>query len=301
MTAIDRALEKARALASRIVLPEISEERMSKAARRIRAEGIAEPLELADVTPAQVAAVRSVRGAKEALVRRMLQRPLIRAAAMVAAEEADGLVAGVENPTRRVVEAASIAIGTAPSIEIPSSFFLMAIPDGSEFLFADCALNVAPDAAQLAGIATASARSAEILLGRASIAMLSFSTLTSGAGASVDRVKEATELAEKRGLSAVGPIQADAALNPEIAKIKGVGDERPNVLIFPDLDAGNIGYKLVQELAGARAIGPFLQGFNKPVCDLSRGASVDDIIAAVAVTVALGSNPASPPPSIDSE
>ncbi|MCY4459986.1 MAG: phosphate acyltransferase [Albidovulum sp.] len=289
MSAIARAFETARSRKSRIVLPEIFEKRMSEAAHRIREEGIAEPLEPGEITSAQVEAIMSVRGAKEGLARRMLQRPLIRAAAMVSAGEADGLVAGIENPTRRVVEAASLAIGTAPSIQVPSSFFLMTMPDGSEFIFADCALNVAPEAAQLAGIAVASARSAESLLGRAVVAMLSFSTLTSGAGASVDRVKEATELAVESGVAAIGPIQADAALNPEIAKIKQVGGDRPNVLVFPDLDSGNIGYKLVRELAGARAVGPFLQGFNKPVCDLSRGASTADIVAAVAVTSALGS------------
>ena len=123
--------------------------------------------------------------------------------------------------------------------------------------------------------------------------MLSFSTLGSGTGAEVDRVQQALAIAKERApeLAIDGEFQADAALNPLIATLKGVDGPvagHANVLIFPSLESGNIAYKLTQELAGARAIGPFLQGFAKPVCDLSRGASVDDIVAAVAVTLAMG-------------
>jgi phosphate acetyltransferase len=149
-------------------------------------------------------------------------------------------------------------------------------------IFADCAVNVAPNAQMLAEIAKASAVSAKALVGACEVALLSFSTGASGAGNSVDVVKEASELS-----GFVGPLQADAALNATIAEKKGLGKGSANVLIFPDLNAGNIAYKLVQELAGAQAIGPILQGFRKPVCDLSRGATVDDIVAATAVTLAL--------------
>ena len=202
---------------------------------------------------------------------------------MVAAGQADVMVAGAVSATRRVIEAASIAIGMADGVKVPSSFFLMVFPDGRELVFADCAVNVAPDAKALADIARASARSGTALLGEARVAMLSFSTGSSGVGASVELVAEAAALLG----DVVGPVQADAALNVAIAEAKGVSGGDANVLIFPTLDAGNIAYKLAQELAGAQAIGPFLQGFAKPVCDLSRGATVDDIVAATAVTAAL--------------
>ncbi|HGG04953.1 MAG TPA: phosphate acetyltransferase, partial [Aliiroseovarius sp.] len=164
----------------------------------------------------------------------------------------------------------------------PSSFFLMSLPEGRDLIFADCALNVDPDAAQLADIARASAKSAAALLGRADVALLSYSTGASGAGGSVDKVREA---AASSGFA--GPIQADAALNAAIAAKKGVTGGQTNTLIFPNLDAGNIAYKLVQELAGAQAIGPLLQGFRHQVCDLSRGATVDDIVKATVLTIAM--------------
>jgi len=202
---------------------------------------------------------------------------------MVAAGQADVMVAGAISATRRVIEAASLAIGMRDGVRVPSSFFLMVFPDGRELVFADCAVNVAPDAAALADIARASATSGAALLGEARVAMLSFSTGTSGSGASVDLVAQAVAMLD----NVVGPVQADAALNVAIASAKGISGGDANVLIFPSLDAGNIAYKLAQELAGAQAVGPFLQGFAKPVCDLSRGASVEDIVAATVVTAAL--------------
>jgi len=211
----------------------------------------------------------------------MVSKPLYRAAAMVATGEADAMAAGADVPTRRVIEAASIGIGLSEGVSTPSSFFLMVFPDGREMVFADCAVNVSPDAEQLADIARASAASAESLLGAARVAMLSFSTGTSGDGDSVVRVREAAEAA-----GFAGPVQADAALNAVVAAKKGIEPLDANVLIFPTLDAGNIAYKLCQELAGAQALGPFLQGFARPVCDLSRGASVDDIVAATVLTAA---------------
>jgi phosphate acetyltransferase len=141
---------------------------------------------------------------------------------------------------------------------------------------------VAPDAAALEAIARASADTAKALMGDARVALLSFSTGTSGAGDSVDLVRS---VAEATGFA--GPIQADAALNTTIAAKKGLGSGDANVLVFPSLDAGNIAYKLCQELAGAQAIGPFLQGFARPVCDLSRGATMDDIVASTLVTITL--------------
>ena len=282
MTVLDRITEVARAKQARVVFPESDEPRVAEASRWLVDKGFARPVALSEPTDAQMAALVEARGMKEAIARRMLAKPLFRAAAMVAAGEADVMVAGADAPTRRVIEAASIGIGLADEVSIPSSFFLMVFPDGRAMVFADCAVNVDPSSEDLVGIARASERSATRLLGEARVAMLSFSTGTSGAGDSVDRVRAA---AEASGF--LGPLQADAALNPTIAAKKGLGAGDANTLVFPSLDAGNIGYKLVQELAGAQAIGPILQGFRRPVCDLSRGATADDIVASTLTTIAL--------------
>jgi phosphate acetyltransferase len=282
MPVLEKIFDVARARSARVVFPEMDDPRVAEACARLRAEGLAEPVGLADPTEAQLAALVEARGMKEGIARRMLGKPLFRAAAMVAAGEADAMVAGADSPTRRVIEAASIGIGLAEGVDVPSSFFLMVFPDGREMIFADCAVNVDPDAAALASIARASGASAEALLGSARVAMLSFSTGTSGAGDSVERVRAA---AEATGFT--GPVQADAALNATIAAKKGVGAGDANTLIFPSLDAGNIAYKLCQELAGAQAVGPMLQGFRRPVCDLSRGATVDDIVASAVMAVAM--------------
>ena len=283
MQVLENVVERARAKAARVVFPEIGETRVAEAVTRMRAEGLCDPVGLAEVSDAQVAALVQARGLKESLARRLLAKPLYRAAAMVAAGEADAMVAGADSPTRRVIEAAGMAIGLAEGVTVPSSFFLMLFPDGRAMIFADCAVTVAPDAEALAAIARASAASGAALLGEARVALLSFSTGASGAGDSVDVVRAA---AEATGF--IGPVQADAALNATVAAKKGLGAGDANVLVFPSLDAGNIAYKLCQELAGAQALGPILQGFARPVCDLSRGATVEDIVAATAVAVAMG-------------
>lgn len=288
MGIVETAFEKARARKARVILPEMEDERTAEAARRLKAEGLAETVPLAGPSDALAQVLVEARGVKPAIAARMIGKPLIRAAAMVASGEADAMVAGAVAPTRRVIEAASLAIGLADGIGAPSSFFLMVFPDGREMVFADCAVTVDPDAEGLASIAAASATSARALLGEARVALLSYSTGTSGTGPSVEKVARAAKLLDDSGLPVSGPVQADAALNPGIAATKGAGAGDSNVLIFPSLDAGNIAYKLAQELAGAQAIGPFLQGFRKPVCDLSRGATVDDIVAATAVTLMLG-------------
>jgi phosphate acetyltransferase len=288
MSVVERAKDAARARRARVILPELEDERISRAVRILREQRLADPVALAEPSDALAEVLVQSRGVKPAIAARMLAKPLIRAAAMVAAGEAEAMVAGAVAPTRRVIEAASLAIGLADGITLPSSFFLMAFPDGREMVFADCAVNTDPDADALAAIAAASSASATALLGSARLALLSYSTGTSGTGPSVLRVAEAARLLRERGIAAEGPVQADAALNAAIAAKKGAGGGDANVLVFPSLDAGNIAYKLAQELAGAQAVGPFLQGFRKPVCDLSRGATVDDIIAATAVTLALG-------------
>ncbi|RMF38323.1 MAG: phosphate acetyltransferase [Alphaproteobacteria bacterium] len=289
MAVLQDAEAGARASRAKVVFPEWDEPRIAAARTRLVAQGLAEPVPVGPVDDAQRAALLRARpGMKPGIAERMLARPLIRAAAMVGAGQAAAMVAGADHPTAKVIEAALLGIGLAPGVALPSSFFLMVFPDGRELIFADCAVNTDPDDKALAAIARASAASAAALLGRARVALLSYSTGRSGSGPSVDRVRAAAEAAGAAGLEVTGPVQADAALNAAIAHKKGVAAAEPaNTLIFPDLDAGNIAYKLCQELAGAQAVGPFLQGFARPVCDLSRGASVDDIVAATTVTLSL--------------
>ena len=207
---------------------------------------------------------------------------------MVADGLADGMVSGAVHTTAHTIRPAFEIIKTAPGVSVVSSVFFMCLPD-KVLAFGDCAVNPNPTPEQLAQIAVTSARTAKQFGIEPRVALLSYSTGTSGSGPDVDRVVEGTKLAQALdpSLAIDGPMQLDAAIVPEVARTKAPNSAvagRATVLIFPSLDAGNIAYKAVQRTAGALAIGPVLQGLNKPINDLSRGATVPDIINTVAIT-----------------
>ncbi|MBL7153193.1 MAG: phosphate acetyltransferase [Phycisphaerae bacterium] len=326
MDIIESFGERARGKNLAVVLPEGRDERIIRAARRLKDDNIAEPIVLG--RPDRIEAAVEKAGAdldgitvinpKEndkldgyaeqyclrradipvAVARRIVSKPLAYAGMMAASGDADAVVGGVAGATASVIQAGVLTMGLAEGINTPSSFFLMLIPNflgekDKPFIYADCAVNIDPTAEQLADIALASAASARRILGcEPRVAMLSFSTKGSASGPIVEKVRRALEIAKDRqpNLAIDGEFQADSAIVPAVAakKVKGESEVagKANVLIFPDLNSGNMAYKLTQYMAGARAIGPFLQGFARPVTDLSRGASVEDIVSAVILTLA---------------
>ena len=228
-----------------------------------------------------------------------LNNPLYFGAMMVRQGEADGSLAGSVSSTGKVISAAARVIGTKPGIKTASSFFII-ILDNDAFghegilVYADCALLPDPDAETLADIAITTAASAKSIIARfePKIALLSFSTKGSADHRLVDKVRQATRIAKEKApdLELDGELQGDAALIPAIGEQKAPGSSvagKANILIFPNLDVGNIAYKLTERLAGARAIGPIMQGFAKPVNDLSRGCNAEDIADMMAITSVL--------------
>ncbi|MDN2565576.1 phosphate acetyltransferase [Aquibium sp. A9E412] len=239
--------------------------------------------------------LRSRKGASEADAQAAMADPMGFAAMMVREDEADGMVGGAVATTAHTVRVALQIIGRAPEAKLVSSFFLMMLcaPEHKKkgaFLFADCGLVVEPDVDQLADIALATARSCRALIGEAPrVAMLSFSTMGSAAHARIDRVRAATEKVRAAApeLAIDGELQFDAAFVPGVSSAKAPGSMtrgEANVFIFPNLEAGNIGYKIAQRIGGAIAIGPILQGLARPANDLSRGCDADDVYAMMAVT-----------------
>lgn len=313
-----RLLDEARAVDQRIVLPEGTEPRIVRAAADVLRTGGARLILLGDpgavrqvatsegvdisganiVDPTndplrerfadEYAELRATKGITREQAHDRVADVSYFGTMMVRDGLADGMVSGAVNTTAHTIRPAFEVIRTKPGVSLVSSVFFMCLPD-RVLAFGDCAVNPNPTAPQLADIAIASAVTAEQFGLDPRVALLSYSTGTSGTGPDVDLVKEATAILHEKapGLCADGPLQFDAAVAESVARSKAPGSPvagRANVLIFPDLSAGNAGYKAVQRTAGALAIGPVLQGLNRPVNDLSRGALVEDIVNTILIT-----------------
>jgi len=294
----DSVYERARRAGRRIVLPEGTDERVREAAGRLEREGLGVVEVLGPPLPASripdlvrhLRARRPDRFPTDAAAAAALEHPLTFGAALVGLGRADVMVGGATFPSGDTIRAAVWAVGTAPGITTVSGAFYM-VRDDAVLTFTDCAVVPEPSPEQLAESAVAAARDRRRIVGDEPIvAFLSYSTKGSAAGPRVERVRQALEILARRRpeFAFDGELQTDAALVADVAARKAPGSRaagRANVLVFPDLDSGNIGYKLVQRLGGWEAIGPILQGLARPVADLSRGATVDDIVDTAAVAV----------------
>jgi phosphate acetyltransferase len=307
-----------------IVLPETADKRTLEAASRILAEGVAKVVLLGNeenikrtaegfdlsgaafVDPETtdkldsyinlLVEIRKSKGMTPELARETLTKDYLTfGVTMVKAGDADGMVAGAVNSTANVLRPSLQILKTAPGTKLVSSFFIMVVPNceyghNGTFVFSDCGLNQNPNSEELAAISESSAKSFKALIGAEPIvSMLSHSTKGSAKHADVDKVVEATKIAKESypDIKIDGELQADASIIPSVGAAKAPESQvagKANVLVFPDLDAGNIGYKLVQRLAKAEAYGPMTQGIAKPVNDLSRGCSADDIVGVIAIT-----------------
>jgi phosphate acetyltransferase len=328
MDFISAMIEKARKRPMRIVFPEGDDERIVIAAAKAVELGIARPIVVGNASEVNALAVKNnaslngiaivatsdeekikryaagyaeARQMKVAVAEKLVKKPLSFGCMMVKMGEADGMVGGVAHATATLIQSATLTVGYQQGLSTASSFFVMVVPEfaGEKdkiLIFADCAVNIAPTAQQLAETGIAAGTNAKALLGiEPRIAFLSFSTKGSASHETVDRVLEAVRIAKGINSQFVidGELQGDAALVPGVAVKKAKESAvagKANVLIFPDLNAGNICYKLVQYLAHAKAIGPILQGFAKPINDMSRGATVDDLVGVTAITVVQAQN-----------
>lgn len=304
MDTITKIRRQAMSSSKTIVLPEYDDERVKEAARIIEKEGIAKVLFL---TPDKIDPKEKERYIEEFYqihqakdmdidgVRKLFSETIYYAAMMTREGKVDGMVAGASHTTPDVARASIRCLGIDDRITIVSSCFIMVVPnnpygDDGTFIFADCGIIPDPNARQLACIAISAAQLAKKVLNLTPrIAMLSYSTKGSAKGKSIDKIAEALGLLKEMApeLLVDGELQVDAAIVPEVAKIKYPNSPiggKANILIFPNLESGNISYKLVQRLGNARALGPLLLGLKKPASDLSRGCSVEDIVDCVAVT-----------------
>ena len=303
MSLVETIRAKAREKVRKIVLPEGNEPRTVAAAEIVRREGLAEPVlltpDLLREKAAEYAAalyeLRKAKGLTEEGAAKLVADPMYYGMMMVKADDADGLVSGAVHSTGDMLRPALQIVKTRPGMKLVSSSFLMECPNRSLgenglLVYADCVVNPCPNAEELAHIAVAAADTAKELCGIAEprVAMLSFSTKGSASHELVAKVQEATRLARALapGLLLDGELQFDAALVPEVGRLKAPGSPvagRANVCVFPDLQAGNIGYKITQRVGGANCFA-VLQGLAKPCNDLSRGCSVDDIVNTIAMT-----------------
>ncbi|MDI9591345.1 MAG: phosphate acetyltransferase [Acidobacteriota bacterium] len=313
---LTRMKETARADKKTVVLPEGEDPRIVEAARTIVAEDLANLIILGDAAQVDVEGVtvidpatsdrrqayadalyelRKAKGMTPEQAFEQVADATYFGTMMIRQGDADGLVSGACHSTANTLRPALQILKTAPGTKLVSSFFIMCTPaaeygEGGTLLFADCGLNIAPDADQLSEIALSSAATWKSFMSdEPHVAMLSYSTMGSAGGDTAERVQEATRLAREKApeLSLDGDLQLDAALEESVGRLKAPGSTvagKANVLVFPDLAAGNIGYKLVQRFARAEAYGPLLQGIARPVNDLSRGCSADDIVGVVAIT-----------------
>lgn len=315
---IEQIKEKAKQRRKTIVLPEAYDDRVIQAAEKLHKEGICSVILLGEENNIRESAkklnvdltgiriinpvksdklsdftniyfnLRKSKGVDFEKAKDTMKNNLFFGAMMVREGMADGFVGGSASPTADVLRAGIHCVGMPEGISIVSSFFLMVLPE-KVYAFADCAVVPNPNEEQLADIAISTADNFSKLVGEEpKIAMLSFSTKGSAEHEMIDKVRKATEIVKKKrpDLKVDGELQFDAAIVEKVGKSKAPGSEiagRANVLIFPDLNAGNIGYKIAQRLGGAEAIGPVVQGLRKPIFDLSRGCSVDDIVGTAAI------------------
>lgn len=313
MSIVDSLKSKARALGATVVFPEGDDPRVQQAAVTLKNEGIVEPILLTQSeetavnapdgihtihTPTnpnkeqlaeKIVELRKEKGVTLEQGRELAENVLIAGAAMMKLGLADGCVAGAAHATSDVLRTGLQFVGMAEGMTIASSTFLMILQNGRSITYADCGMVPYPDEAQLATIAVTSAKTHQQLTGEEPIvAMLSFSTKGSARHESVTKVQEATRIAQEMAphLTIDGELQFDAAYVTAVGQKKAPDSEVPgnaNVFIFPNLDAGNIAYKITERIGGAQAIGPLIQGMASPIHDLSRGCSADDIVLTAAI------------------